>query len=105
MEEPKVATVQTPAEKLPDFAQTEAKHGIPKWVEVAWRKESERANYNAEAAADNLKALQECQKALAGALSDVVMLRAELSDAKYEIKDLKRGSMSWEDATCGDTEV
>jgi hypothetical protein len=93
---------EEPTTKLPDFVQNEARQGIPKWVEVAWRKESERANYNAEAAADNLKALQDCQKALAGALAALVLLKAELAEAKGEIKDLKRGGMSWEDATCGD---
>ena len=62
--------------------------------------ETQRADYNAEAAAANLTALQDCQKALAKSLADYVLLKAELADAKAEIKDLKH----WEPATCGDPE-
>lgn len=47
--------------------------------------------------------VQEYQKALANALADIVMLKAQLADANAEIKDLKRPQgMSWEQATIGD---
>jgi hypothetical protein len=63
---------------------------------TALRAEHERANYN-------LTALQDCQKALAAALANMVMLKAELADVNTEISYFKRPrGMTWKEATEGD---
>jgi predicted Zn-dependent protease len=72
---------------------------------AALKAEHGRANYNAEAAAANLVALQECQKALAVALADMVMLKGKLADANTELSYFQRPQgMSWKEATEGDPE-